>query len=235
MSSLAHRSAAAPASTSRAGRHMRQTCLVRLRLHLGPRFRSAAVRLLRHAAPPCAPCAAAPPPRARSRWPSRRCFARRWSRTSGSSSRQLWHRRRTAGHRLCAVTACSTPTRSCRACWMPSLRHLRTFSEQPVSSAKVGQASARFASCTRRRMDALRHRGVRCRAPKPVRHAAGRVPRCSPATCHTTAFAMPPRAVSTPQIGPAYSLLSDAATIDRCHRPKREAKLQLSVGVSFEW
>ena len=34
MSSLAHRSAAAPASTSRAGRHERRTCLVRLRLHL---------------------------------------------------------------------------------------------------------------------------------------------------------------------------------------------------------
>ena len=163
-------------------------------------------------------------------WPSRRCFARRWSRTSGSSSRQLWHRRRTAGHRLCAVTACSTAARSCQACWMPSLRHLRTFSEQPVSSAKAGQASARFALCARRRMDALRHRGVRCRAPKPVTHAAGRVPCCSPATFHTTAFAMPPSAVSTPQRGPAYSLLSDAATIDRCHRPKREAKLQLSVG-----
>ena len=112
---------------------------------------------------------------------------------------------------------------------MPSLRHLRTFSEQPVSSAKAGQASARFALCTRRRMDALRHRGVRCRAPKPVTHAAGRVPCCAPATFHTTAFAMPPSAVSTPQKGPAYSLLSDAATIDRCHRPKREAKLQLSV------
>ena len=235
MSALAHGSAAAPASASRAGRHERQTCVVRLRLHLGPWFRSAAVHLLRHAAPPRAPCAAAPPPRARSRWPSRRCFGRRSSRMSGSSSRKLWRRRRTAGHRLCAVTACSTAARSCQACWMPSLRHLRTFSEQPVSSAKAGQASARFASCTRRRMDALRHRGVRCRAPKPVTHAAGRVPCCSPATCHTTAFAMPPSAVSTPQKGPAYSLLSDAATIDRCHRPKREAKLQLSVGGSFEW
>ena len=34
MSALAHRSVAAPASTSRAGRHERRTCLVRLRLHL---------------------------------------------------------------------------------------------------------------------------------------------------------------------------------------------------------
>ena len=80
MSALAHRSAAAPASTSRAGRHERRTCLVRLRLHLGPWFRSAAARLPRHAAPPRAPCAAAPPPRARSQWPSRRCFGRRSSR-----------------------------------------------------------------------------------------------------------------------------------------------------------
>ena len=230
MGALAHRSAAASASTSQAGRHERQTCLVRLHLHLGPRFRSAAVRLLRHAAPPLAPCAAAPPPRARSRWPPRRCFGRRWRRTSGSSSCEsccAGGGRQAPPRAPCGYNA---PTRSCQACWMPSLRHLRTFSEQPVSSAKAGQASARFALCTRRRMDALRHRGVRCRAPKPVTHAAGRVPCCSPATCHTTAFAMPPSAVSTPQRGPAYSLLSDAATIDRCHRPKREAKLQLSVG-----
>ena len=34
MGALAHRSAATPASTSRAGRHERRTCLVRLRLHL---------------------------------------------------------------------------------------------------------------------------------------------------------------------------------------------------------
>ena len=215
MSALAHRSAAAPASTSRAGRHERRTCLVRLRLHL-------TVVSQRCSSAPAAS-------RGASSCALRCCSSSESTLTVAISTllwaqveqdeRQLlpiaWRRRRTAGHHLCAVTACSTPTRSCQACWMPSLRHLRTFSEQPVSSAKAGQASARFASCTRRRMDALRHRGVRCRAPKPVTHAAGRVPCCSPATCHTTAFAMPPSAVSTPQMGPAYPLLSDAATIDR--------------------
>ena len=209
MSALAHRSAAAPASTSRAGRHERRTCLVRLRLHL------TVVSQRCSSAPAAARGASSCALRCCSSSESTLTVAisallrAQVEQDSGSSSRQLWRRRRTAGHRLCAVTACSTPTRSCQACWMPSLLHLRACSEQPVSSAKAGLASAQFASCTRRRMDALRHRGVRCRAPKPVTHAAGRVPCCSPATCHTTAFAMPPRAVSTPHIRPAYSLLSD--------------------------
>ena len=131
MGALAHRSAAAPASTSRAGRHERQTCLVRLHLHLGPRFRSAAVRLLRHAAPPLAPCAAAPPPRARSRWPPRRCFGRRWRRTSGSSSCESCCAGGGRQAPPCAPCGCSAPTSSFQACWMPANR-FRGRESEPV-------------------------------------------------------------------------------------------------------
>ena len=124
MSALAHRSADAPASTSRAGRHMRQTCLVRLRLHL-------TVVSQRCSSAPAAS-------RGASSCALRCCSSSESTLTAAISAllraqveqdeRQLlpiaWRRRRTAGHRLCAVTACSTPTRSCQACWMPFLLHL---------------------------------------------------------------------------------------------------------------